>query len=207
MGGIQFPRLNSITRDIWQWCEDRHLWIFGSYIASRDNLDADRESRITNVNTEWELAPELYHAILNEFGRPEIDFFTSRINSKCQTFCSWHKDPAALCVDAFTLDWKKYDFYAFPPFALLLRVLKKIQSDQARGILVVPDWKTQPWFPLWSSILVRSPLVFYPDDSNLLSPCRTLRHPLASRMRLMAGVLSGRHFDANLLTNSPSSSL
>lgn len=25
MGGIQFPHLNNIAREIWQWCEERKL--------------------------------------------------------------------------------------------------------------------------------------------------------------------------------------
>lgn len=27
MGGIQFPVLNKIAREIWQWCEKRNLWV------------------------------------------------------------------------------------------------------------------------------------------------------------------------------------
>lgn len=28
MGGIQFPHLNELARNIWQWCEERGLWVF-----------------------------------------------------------------------------------------------------------------------------------------------------------------------------------
>ncbi|CAG4957938.1 unnamed protein product [Colias eurytheme] len=36
MGGIQFPHLNELTRSIWQWCEERDLWLFASYINSKE---------------------------------------------------------------------------------------------------------------------------------------------------------------------------
>lgn len=45
MGGIQFPHLTDVTKQLWQWCEYRHLYVFASYIRSSDNFDADQESR------------------------------------------------------------------------------------------------------------------------------------------------------------------
>lgn len=96
-------------------------------------------------------------------------------------------------MDVFTLEWREFNFYAFPPFALILRVLKKIQQDQAQGIVIVPDWTSQPWYPLWTSMLITPPIVFQPSNDILLSPCRRVQHPLAMKMRLMVGLLSGRH--------------
>lgn len=37
MGGVQFPELSDIARDIWGFCEQRNIWIFASYIQSSDN--------------------------------------------------------------------------------------------------------------------------------------------------------------------------
>lgn len=100
-----------------------------------------------------------------------------------------------LIVDAFTLVWTKLDFYAFPPFALILRLLKKIQANQAEGVLIVPDWKSQPWFPLWKAMLVAPPIYFKPNKAILLSFCRKKYHPLAEKMTLMAGKLSGKRLE------------
>jgi hypothetical protein len=47
MGGIQYPQLHKIAKQIWQWCEKRKIWLFASYIKSKDNKEADKESRIT----------------------------------------------------------------------------------------------------------------------------------------------------------------
>lgn len=55
MGGIQYPTLNRLARNIWQWCGRREIWVVASYIPSHENIDADRESRRTNIDTEWEL--------------------------------------------------------------------------------------------------------------------------------------------------------
>ncbi|KAJ8724778.1 hypothetical protein PYW07_015736 [Mythimna separata] len=34
MGGVQFKHLNSITRELWQWCEKRNIWVFASYMRN-----------------------------------------------------------------------------------------------------------------------------------------------------------------------------
>ena len=51
-----------------------------------------------------------------------------------------------MAINAFTLDWGKIPFYAFPPFSIIPRVLQNIFHDKATCILVVPDWPYQPWF-------------------------------------------------------------
>lgn len=73
-----------------------------------------------------------------------------------------------MVVDSFTISWKYLNFYAFPPFSLVLRVLKKIVSDKAQGILVVPLWSSQAWYNMFSKMLVEEPLCLGPQN-NLLS--------------------------------------
>lgn len=50
--------------------------------------------------------------------------------------------------------WRSTFFYAFPPFALILKGLRKITDDSATGILVFPYWPGQPRFPLLMSDIV-----------------------------------------------------
>ncbi|KAI8435449.1 hypothetical protein MSG28_003752 [Choristoneura fumiferana] len=117
MGGVQFPHLNNLARQIWQWCEMRNIWLFASYINTRDNTEADEESRKLNPDTEWELSDLAFQKIIDHFGQPEVDLFASRANAKCQTYVSWKRDPEAFCIDAFTINWSQKFFYAFPPFS------------------------------------------------------------------------------------------
>ncbi|KAJ8706182.1 hypothetical protein PYW07_010959 [Mythimna separata] len=190
MGGVQFKHLNSITRELWQWCEKRNIWVFASYINSKDNFEADTESR--KINIEWELSQSCFEKIRRTLGEPEIDLFASRINNKCQRFVSWMRDPAALAIDAFTLDWKTFFFYAFPPFSLILKCVNKIITDRAVGILVFPYWPSQPWFPLIEPLLVKDLLIFSPNKSLLTSPYRE-PHPMHQHLTLAAGLLSAKH--------------
>lgn len=197
MGGVQYVELNQRAKDIWTWCEKRKIWIFASYIPSRENTDADRESRRVNIDTEWELGAPFFQTTIEKWGLPEIDLFASRSNAKTEVFCSWKRDPEARYIDAFTVNWSKYRFYAFPPFTMVAKVLQKIISEKAQGIVVVPHWPTQPWFPLFKSMLLEKPLYFSPSPNLLLSPCRSLVHPLAKHLSLVAGRLSGARINKN----------
>lgn len=189
MGGIQYPHLNSIAREIWQWCETRNVFVFASYINTKDNIEADYESRKSNI--EWELSHSAFQEIVINFGQPDIDLFASRSNNKCDTFISWKQDPDAIAVDAFTVKWSQYFFYAFPPFSIILKVLQKIKNDQAVGVLVVPYWTTQPWFPLFSSMLIKEPIIFHPNKTLISSNFRE-HHPLHETLTLVAGLLSAK---------------
>lgn len=192
MGGIQFPKLNEIARDIWKWCEDRRIWVFASYIKSKDNNLADSESRILEPESEFGISESAFAEILDSFGNPEIDLFASRLNNKCKKFVSWHRDPLAFEIDAFTIKWNTYFFYAFPPFSLILKVLRKIIRDKGTGIVVVPYWPAQPWFPIFTKLLSEKPLFFHPNNELLLSSNRK-PHPLWRQLTLVAGKLSGSH--------------
>lgn len=190
MGGIQFPNLNKIARKIWQWCESKNLIIFASYIKSKENVIADKESRVLTIETEWELNQNQFNMLKSRFGKFDIDLFATNINKKCEKFVSWHRDPESFVVDAFTIRWHQYYFYAFPPFSLILRVLNKIINDKATGVLIVPHWPTQSWYPLFKSLLMETPIYLSPKSDLLLSPFRE-PHPLCDKLTLVAGKLYG----------------
>lgn len=190
-GGVQFPHLSELSRSIWEWCQKRNLWLFASYIASPENVEADAASRITNIDTEWEIKHRIFQQVNKKFGPFTLDAFASNLNKKCLRYCSRYPQPDTFAVDAFTIPWQNEKIYSFPPFSLILRIINKIMIDKAEVTLIAPYWPTQPWFPLFQALLKTPPLFFKPDNKNLLSPCRTKTHPLAAKLSLLAGRLSG----------------
>lgn len=104
MGGVKVDYLHSDAKRFWEWCETRNLWVFAEYISSKENKEADTLSRISNTDIEWELSDYAFQKITRVFGKPEIDLFASRINKKCETYCSWKRDPDARVINAFTID-------------------------------------------------------------------------------------------------------
>ena len=194
MGGVRFPVLSNLSREIWEWCEKRNLWLYASYVKSCENIHADEESRKISEDTEWELSKSAFKKINNKFGKFDMDLFATNINAKCERFISWFPDPDAFEVDAFTINWEKIYFYAFPPFGLITRVLKKIYNDKARGVLVIPFWPTQAWFPFFQKLLISDLIYFKPNKNLLKSPFRE-HHPLWPSLTLVAGILSANPLD------------
>lgn len=186
MGGIQFPHLNELTKCIWQWCESRNIWLFASYINSKDNKEADEESRKINPDTELKLCTKSFQKIVNKFGEPDIDLFASRTNAKCEVYVSWKPDPDAMLVDAFTFSWEKYYFYCFPPFAIIQKCLQKIKTEQSTGIFLFPYWPKQVWFPLLNSMII-SEIIFL---NNAIES--DYRIHLPAQTTLAAAIVSGR---------------
>ena len=191
MGGIKSPQCNEVAVDIWKWCLERNLWITAAYLPGSQNTEADYESRHFNDRTEWMLHKSYFEKVVQKFGRPSIDIFASRLNTQLERYISWFPDPHAESVDAFTLDWSNLDFYAFPPFCLLARCIQKIKSDKASGILVVPNWPTQAWFPCLNTILMEQPLLLRSSANLLIQPITHIPHPLNDRIDLLCCRVSG----------------
>lgn len=189
MGSVQKPKLNNLAREIWKWGEQRDIWLYAAYIQS-DRNKADMGSRVKSEETEWELSDYAFKQIKIVLGTPDVDLFASEANHKCTKYVSWMKDPYSIAVDAFTVPWNGVFFYAFPPFSLILRTLKKISFEGAEGIVVVPNWPSQPWYPLFKKLLKNKPILFNPSPGLLSSPFRN-SHPFKN-LSLVAGRLCGQ---------------
>lgn len=83
MGGLRFPHLNSLSKSLWQFCEERNIFVFASYVSSQDNKIADAESRRQHPDTESDV---VFNIIVIQLGVPDIDLFASRTNNKCHRY-------------------------------------------------------------------------------------------------------------------------
>ena len=178
MGGIKSNECNRAAKEIWDWCINRNIWITAAYLPGKQNTEADTHSRKFNDRTEWMLDEEVFASIAKRYGLPEIDLFASRLNKQLERYVSWQADPGAEAVDAFTIDWQGLNFYAFPPFCLISKCLQKIRKDNATGIMVVPNWPSQPWFPVLIEMTVGQPMFIQKSNSLLVQPVSREPHPL-----------------------------
>ncbi|RVE40663.1 hypothetical protein evm_014687, partial [Chilo suppressalis] len=80
---------------LWEWCKQRGITVFASYINTNDNCDANQLSRKKFQDTEWELNDNAFRQIVTGYGYPEIDLFASRRNAKCHIYVTWKMDPEA----------------------------------------------------------------------------------------------------------------
>ena len=185
--------LNEVSRQLWLWCMERNNFVSALHLPGTLNTEADHESRVFNVDTEWMLFPEIFEKLVNTFGPVEIDLFASRINNQVDTYVSWRPDPNAVAVDAFYVNWQSYNHaYIFPPFSLMGAVLKKVEEQRATVLLVAPIWITQPWFTKLLQLLIAEPLIL-PQRCLLLPQDPDLQHPL-KKLRLIGCLLSGDRY-------------
>ena len=63
MKGAKFEKYNSLEREIWQWAEERGIWLTASYITSEKNLVADQLSRMINPDAERELCDKAFQLL------------------------------------------------------------------------------------------------------------------------------------------------
>lgn len=156
MDGIKYERLNKIAQEIWKYCERRNIYVFASYINTKQNTIADFESRSLNYEIEYELSPKYLAKIRSIFKPPEIDLFASKLNTKCKIYVSWKPDPDSVSVDALLMSRRVYYFYIFPPFSIINKTIKKIINDRTTGVLIVPKWPGQPWYPIYQNLLTKN---------------------------------------------------
>lgn len=135
------------------------FWVSAAYIPGSQNITADLESRKMHSSTEWMIDSVILHeAIVKINFRPDIDLFSSRLNTQFPRYVSFRPDPGAVAIDALTLNLSHFQFYAFPPFSVISTFLQKILEDKATGICVIPDWPTQAWYPKAMQMCVTPPL-------------------------------------------------
>ena len=191
MGGTHSWEANSVAKEIWAWAIPLNIWLSAAHIPGSQNVIADFKSRNFMDHTEWSLPGEIFQQISNTYFLPSVDLFASRLNCQVSTYVSWHPDPEAWAVDAFSVCWTDFMFYAFPPFSLIGKVLRNIRMQMAEGLLVVPLWTTQPWFPVLLSLLVAHPRVIQSHPGMLILPGTHRQHPLHRTLRLLVVHLSG----------------
>ena len=111
-------------------------------------------------------------------------------------------DPQCIAVDAFQQDWSQGILYAFPPFNLIGKVLKKVRSQRSDLILVAPVWVTQLWYPLLLELAVEVPILL-PKHVEVLENPEGEVHPLLENqtLQLSAWAISGQKNLTNKFLN------
>ena len=117
-------------------------------------------------------------------GTPEMVLFTSRMSHQLPQYMSCKIDLFSQGRDVFQ---------NFPPFALIRRVLHKVNQDQYLMFIITPAWPGQPWFPGLLKMSVKNPLLL-PALKDLLKDLAGKLNLLVMQnsLRLMAWTISGR---------------
>ena len=187
-GGMRSGPLCALLWRTLTWCTRNQVTLKACHIPGRLNVIADKLSRLgQTIQTEWSLLQEVFQAICSRWHRPQIDLFATRFNNKLPLFVSPVPDPLASRVDALTLPWEDLDAYAFPPTAILGKVVEKLQDTPCKKIILIAlGWPNMPWF--WDLVALSSQIPL--SLPNLLTqPFNQIPHRNLTNLNLHAWLL------------------
>ena len=108
---------------------------------------ADAGSKSFDTDT-WGISDQDFDMLDQDYGPFSIDLFADQTSTRCARFYSFAPVRGCCGVDAFTHDWSGENAWICPPIALAVRTLKKIAQSRMTGVLVLPRWPTQRYWPL-----------------------------------------------------------
>ena len=145
--GSKKPYLQSIACDIEDSCSKFDIKIHGLWRPRNENKKADYLSRI-NDRDDWEVSDQVYQYYEQLWGLHTVDRFATHYNNKCARFNSKYWCPGTEGIDAFDQCWSNENNWIVPPPSLIPRVINKILREKASSTLIVPEWKSSPYWPL-----------------------------------------------------------
>ena len=147
-GGTHSAEMFALLWKIITWCHHYQITLETRHIPGWRNVMADLLSRLNQVqSTEWSLHPQVFKQICQKWFTPCVDLFATFLNDKVPVYVS--PVPDAWDIDALNINWSGVTAYAYPPTALLYRVIQK-SGNAADASLYPPD---AIWWILWISLL------------------------------------------------------
>ena len=145
--GSKKPDLQDIAVNIHEVCEQNRISIQPAWVPRHQNKVADSLSRVADKD-DWGLNKEVFLILQKHFGTYDIDFFATHYNTKCRTFYSKFWCPGTSGVDALSFSWSHENNWLVPPPKLAARAFHKCVYDRASATIVIPEWKSAPFWPL-----------------------------------------------------------
>ena len=126
-----------------------NICIKPEWIPREENVWADFYSRIIDYD-DWSINHRVFEWIDGFWGPHTVDRFANSHNAQLDRFNSrfWDVAIGSEAVDAFTTNWASENNWWCPPFGLVGRVLQHAKVCGCVGTLVIPWWKSAPFWPL-----------------------------------------------------------
>ena len=145
--GSMKPDLQTLAMQIFNFTSTHAIHLEIEWLPRSLNDRADYLSKVIERD-DWGISWEILHMIIDRWGPLDVDYFASEHNAKLPVFYQNFGVISRLVLDAFTFDWSRSFGLYVPPIILISRVLRKMESCRAKGILVVPEWRSANFWPL-----------------------------------------------------------
>ena len=190
-GGTRSPLLNSLAQEILRWTESLSIRLAPQFLPGSNNVLADALSRPHQLpHSEWSLNMTVFRS-LRRMWPVQIDLFAASDNRRCSIYFSPFYDPMSAGTDAFLQSWDGLQAYAFPPVAIIPRVLAKLRASSGTELtLVALHWAQRPWFSDLLQLSLAPPVVLHSRQDLLRLPRFRHLYPDLPQLRLHAWCLS-----------------
>ena len=186
-GGTRSPLLTSLAQEILRWTESLSIRLAPQFLPGSNIVLADALSRPHQLpHSEWSLTLTVFQS-LRRLWPVQIDLFATSANHRCSIYFSPFRDPMSAGADAFLQSWDGLQAYAFPPVAIIPRVLATLRASTGTELtLVAPHWAQCPWFSDLLQLSLAPPVVLPASHDLLRLPRSCHLSPDLSRLRLHA---------------------
>jgi hypothetical protein len=144
--GSKKEHLQEGAIQIFNVCLSNNIKLEVEWIPRSENEYADVISRIIDYD-DWSLNPQLFLFLDANWGTHTIDCFASPENAQLPRFHSWFWSPGSVAVNTFTVNWGEEVNWWVPPLHLVCHTISHALNCKAKGTLVVPMWKSAPFWP------------------------------------------------------------
>ena len=151
IAGSKKQTLQQVALEINEFCEEssRPISLEPEWIRRCHNTKADLLSR-TAESDDWKVQSWIFNFLDQTWGPHTVDRCASNLNTHCDRFNSRWWCPRTEGVNAFDQSWKNESNWLVPPPRLILKAFKKLQHERAKGTMVIPMWKSAPF---WSFLV------------------------------------------------------
>ena len=190
-GGTFSSTLNNTAREILLWAENHRVRLLPQFIMGSSNVTADILSCPNQViGSEWTLHQEVVDHLVHKWPAV-IDLFATSLTARLPVYFSPASDSLAAGTDALLQPWDDPQAYAFPPIAIIRRVLVKLRSSRNCELtLIAPFWPQREWFPDLLEMLSDVPIALSDRKDLLRQPHFHRFHQNLPMLQLTAWRLS-----------------
>ena len=142
------------------------------------------------IGSEWTLHQEVIDHLVHKWPAV-IDLFATSLTARLPLYYSLASDSRAAGTDALLQPWDNLQAYAFPPIAIIRRVLVKLRSSKNCELtLIAPFWPQREWFPDLLELLSDVPITLSSRKDLLRQPHFHRFHQNLPMLQLTAWRLS-----------------
>eukprot|EP00117_Sycon_ciliatum_P022902 scpid26163/ scgid19621/ Retrovirus-related Pol polyprotein from transposon gypsy; Reverse transcriptase; Endonuclease len=144
--GSRKEHLQEEAMAIHKLCRRFSVRIRAEWVPREENELADYYSKVVDQD-DWQLNPALFREMEGRWGPYSLDCFASFKTKQLSKYCSRWWNPECFAIDAFTVDWSIERVWMVPPIYLISRTIDMLLACRTHGTLVVPEWRSAPWWP------------------------------------------------------------